>query len=498
MDHFMNSQLDALKQSLATVRSATYMSVLQGNLSKLRQADQLGYGQMSELFEFFRPLVQKDSSSSNFSFVCKQPNFDHAPSVDSHIDAVLEKNSKALFEIRKVINRLQKISADFNFQPAADKSSSTRTPTAANSSSAKGSRTNQLSAAGATNKNTICSKNSDVSQDKGQSSTPELNSDNSPQVLDLLNLKKAERVTTVRQVMSDVRLQLRSLEHFCDAIEIFYLNVWSLSFRVQCENVSLVSFNHFPLFIYTNSYCQSLACAEIQIYLIEGQAVAGGSQIYSQKATLDKTNLKSNEEDYFQMMQLDAPVKLAKDQVYTLAIANVTQEQLDNPGLRLFLCLGEQLAEQQLPATRTEGCLGGAGTPLVTYLNADYGHIDKFLCSDSGLNSSQISFGNRIEDQSNVLSDYFIPNLGFQIEEEEEEENVLPASHARTASGPLPFYLLILLYLLLLGWLVFLGWPILLGWSVLLGWPVLLGWLRSCWRGCRAIRLSSPLKINHL
>lgn len=98
--------------------------------------------------------------------------------------------------------------------------------------------------------------------------------------------------------MSDVRLQLRSLEHFCDAIEISYLSVWGLSFKVVQDEVSLVGFNHFPIYIYSNSYCQSLSQAELDVYLIEGQRIASGRKLAQAKVTLNKTNQSSTEEDY--------------------------------------------------------------------------------------------------------------------------------------------------------------------------------------------------------
>ena len=68
------------------------------------------------------------------------------------------------------------------------------------------------------------------------------------------NTKKLKK-KIIKEVMSEPRLQIRSLEHFCDAIEVNYLNVWSVSFKIVSENVVLCGFNHFPIFRYQNSYC---------------------------------------------------------------------------------------------------------------------------------------------------------------------------------------------------------------------------------------------------
>lgn len=77
------------------------------------------------------------------------------------------------------------------------------------------------------------------------------------------------------------RLQLRSIEHFCDSLEVFYLNTWCISFKVLTENLAINGFNHFPIFVYSNSYSTSLTKAELEIIIIESNKVGNGKKLYS-------------------------------------------------------------------------------------------------------------------------------------------------------------------------------------------------------------------------
>lgn len=114
----MSSQLESLRLSIKNVSQATYMSILKDNLQKLKNTDQLSYTEMSNLFEFFRPLVQRDEYSQNFNFICNQPNYRaEGQEVAQSVDQILDKNHHALIEIRKVINRVQRLYLDFNNLP---------------------------------------------------------------------------------------------------------------------------------------------------------------------------------------------------------------------------------------------------------------------------------------------------------------------------------------------------------------------------------------------
>jgi hypothetical protein len=91
------------------------------------------------------------------------------------------------------------------------------------------------------------------------------------------------------EVTSDQRLSLRSIEHFCDALEVNYNDTWCISFKVQ-EECSLTGLYHFPIFVYESSVGNSLASCDLEISVFEGNSGIFANAICSQTVSLHKTN----------------------------------------------------------------------------------------------------------------------------------------------------------------------------------------------------------------
>jgi hypothetical protein len=71
-------------------------------------------------------------------------------------------------------------------------------------------------------------------------------------------------------LVNEPRLVLRSLEHFCDSIEVKFLQAWGFSFKMNFDDVQILGLNHFPLFNYSNISYSSLQEATLDVYLIQG------------------------------------------------------------------------------------------------------------------------------------------------------------------------------------------------------------------------------------
>jgi len=91
------------------------------------------------------------------------------------------------------------------------------------------------------------------------------------------------------EVTSDQRLSLRSVEHFCDALEVNYNDSWCISFKVL-EECSLTGLYHFPIFVYESSVGNSLASCDLEINIFEGNSGIFANPICSQAVSLHKTN----------------------------------------------------------------------------------------------------------------------------------------------------------------------------------------------------------------
>jgi hypothetical protein len=193
------------------------------------------------------------------------------------------------------------------------------------------------------------------------------------------------------QVACTSRLQFRSLQHFCDAIEVNYLTVWSLSFRVLRDNIILHGLNHYPIFIYNNSYTASLGEADLDVSLMEGGNLQG-KLLSTQTFRFKRTNNDSNETEYVQRINLKKTIKLRKNCTYTLAITNITEETMENDN-KLFFCFGDEVS------TKTE---------RFEYFNTDMRNVQNYKV-DGDETTTQMK--NKRDQSSNQPTDLFIQSL---------------------------------------------------------------------------------------
>jgi hypothetical protein len=63
---------------------------MENYFEKLLNADSLGFTEMNEVINFFSPLIEKDSHSNNFNFICTEPNFSAINTKPFEIEPVLK------------------------------------------------------------------------------------------------------------------------------------------------------------------------------------------------------------------------------------------------------------------------------------------------------------------------------------------------------------------------------------------------------------------------
>ncbi|KRX07724.1 hypothetical protein PPERSA_05787 [Pseudocohnilembus persalinus] len=221
-------------------------------------------------------------------------------------------------------------------------------------------------------------------------------------------LKQEKLQKEKKQISSETRLQLRSLEHYCDALEIQYLSTWAVSFKVDQENASISGFNHFPIFESDASHYDCLQEAEIQVFIVKGNCIQLGKKIYSQTFHLKKSNKSSNEEDYLEQLNFSQSVQVEKGQMYSIVIVNISQEQFDDPEKRLFICYGDlQDNNDEKEKNKLE------------FFNSDFTNIQHFMEIED-VQSSQVK-NDRLDEGEIQLSDYFISNIIYEVQDDSQQ-----------------------------------------------------------------------------
>ena len=87
------------------------------------------------------------------------------------------------------------------------------------------------------------------------------------------------RNTQKIEVTSSQRLSLRSIEHFCDALEVNYNDAWCVSFKVN-EECNLSGIYHFPIFVYESSVGDSLPSCELELSIFDGNSSSFKNAIF--------------------------------------------------------------------------------------------------------------------------------------------------------------------------------------------------------------------------
>ena len=197
-------------------------------------------------------------------------------------------------------------------------------------------------------------------------------------------------------------------------------------------------FNHFPIFLYNNSFSSSLTSATFEVYLIEGNCVSPHSKkLHRETLSFSITNKDLTEEQPFHLVQFsqNRQIKLSKGGVYTIVLVNITRKQYEDDKNRLFICYGgmpestvEEIEEGLLHQQHSSQLVvGKKDNLLIQYLPSDFTQIGEFHKSEG--ESAELMVNDRREDTEFNYTDYFIPSIHFLQLAGHAETQVPPSQH---------------------------------------------------------------------
>ena len=91
LEGFLGQQIQRLEGRMRSVQNSSKFSIMEQNFDKLNHTDKMSYQEMTELFNFFSPLVERDARLNSFNFVCTEPNFQATGGRQFEVDSVLQR-----------------------------------------------------------------------------------------------------------------------------------------------------------------------------------------------------------------------------------------------------------------------------------------------------------------------------------------------------------------------------------------------------------------------
>ncbi|KAL4434728.1 hypothetical protein ABPG74_017148 [Tetrahymena malaccensis] len=207
------------------------------------------------------------------------------------------------------------------------------------------------------------------------------------------------------ELFSEQRLALRSVEHFCDSLEVGYNTAWCISFRTQKE-CALNGIYHMPIFVYDSTVGVSLENAYLQLSLFEGNS-SFSKKLYEQSFLLKKTtkHISSDETNLMNVLEklnLNTSYKLRKNSDYTIVIRNKTSEQEDPSSLKqLYILYGDDQSEELKNQPESEGA------KLISFIKTNTSNLSQQLENTKLITQNNDSLENP------QLTDYFVPYLSI-------------------------------------------------------------------------------------
>ncbi|EAS07558.2 hypothetical protein TTHERM_00678240 (macronuclear) [Tetrahymena thermophila SB210] len=215
------------------------------------------------------------------------------------------------------------------------------------------------------------------------------------------------------ELFSEQRLALRSVEHFCDSLEVGYNTAWCISFRTQKE-CALNGIYHMPIFVYDSTVGVSLESAYLQLTLFEGNS-SFSKKLYEQSFLLKKTtkHISSDESNLMNVLEklnLNTSYKLRKNSDYTIVIRNKTSEQEDPSSLKqLYILYGDDQSEDLKNQPESEGA------KLISFIKTNTSNLSQQLENTKLITQSNDSLENP------QLTDYFVPYLSISHLSQEQQ-----------------------------------------------------------------------------
>ncbi|KAL4483559.1 hypothetical protein ABPG72_016840 [Tetrahymena utriculariae] len=217
------------------------------------------------------------------------------------------------------------------------------------------------------------------------------------------------------ELFSEQRLALRSVEHFCDSLEVGYNYAWCISFRTQKE-CALNGIYHMPIFVYDSTVGVSLESAYLQLSLFEGNS-SFSKKLYEQSFLLKKTtkHISSDETNLINVLEkfnLNTSYKLRKNSDYTIVVRNKTSEQEDPSSLKqLYILYGDDQSEDLKNQPESEGA------KLISFIKTNTSNLSQQLENTKLITQNNDSLENP------QLTDYFVPYLSISHLSQEQQHH---------------------------------------------------------------------------